>query len=256
MHFLARQGHLSYKMSSCPRGKCVIINNEHFHNEAQNRDGAKHDEKRFEDLFQELGFHVDIRNNLTRNEMSKVVEDVAAEDHSNFDAFVLAIMTHGGDRDILCGVDDRTLTIEEVMMEFTAINCESLRNKPKLFIIQSCRGSSTEFISPANRHSDICVPTFHRDSTLARGAVPQGADFLLASSSTPGYLSYRYGESGSTFIQVSRKFLFCPVLIIIYFDLCSYFFIVHPLTKRCLVLAISVWKWVLSGGVVKKKGGI
>ena len=206
--FLARHGHLSYKMSSCPRGKCVIINNEHFHDEAQNRDGAKHDEERLKGLFEELGFVVDLRKNQTRSEMSKVAQDVAREDHSNFDALVFVVMSHGGDRDVLCGVDDRTLTTQEVMMEFTPYKCATLRNKPKLFFIQSCRGRTMELISPGNRNSDSCVPPVHCDSSLARGACPQGADYLLAHSSAPGYFSYRYKESGSTFIQVSRKFCF------------------------------------------------
>ncbi len=135
-------------MKSLPRGKCVIVNNEQFHDEAYNHDGANHDEKRLKDLFEELGFVVDIRRNLTRDEINKTSKDVAAEDHSNFDAFVFIIMSHGGSRDAVCGVDDRPAYVEDVMSEFKAMKCPSLRNKPKLFFIQCCRGSSTEFISP------------------------------------------------------------------------------------------------------------
>lgn len=200
-------------MTSNPHGKCVIINNVNFHDKAFNRVGAEHDEKMLEDLFKkELGFDVDIRKDLPRDEMWKVAKDVASQDHSKFDAFVFVIMSHGGNNDALGGVDGRPLNIEDVMMEFKAIHCPSLQNKPKVFLIQCCRGTTTEFISPANRHSDICVPTFQHDSTLAKGASPQEADFLLAYASSPGYFSYPYPESGSTFIKVSRKFCFVQFL--------------------------------------------
>ncbi|KAL9971085.1 hypothetical protein ACROYT_G023571 [Oculina patagonica] len=192
----------SYKMKSLPRGKCVIKNNEQFHDEAYNRDGAKHDEKRLKDLFEELGFVVDIRRNLTRDEINKTSKDVAAEDHSNFDAFVFIIMSHGGSRDAVFGVDDRAAYVEDVMSEFKAIKCPTLRNKPKLFFIQCCRGPLGEFISPPDRHCDSLVPTLNHDSTLARGACAQETDFLLAFGSAPGHYSYRYPESGSVFIEV------------------------------------------------------
>ncbi|KAL9971086.1 hypothetical protein ACROYT_G023572 [Oculina patagonica] len=192
----------SYKMKSSPRGKCIIINNDQFHNVAYNRDGAKHDEKRLKDLFEELGFVVDVRRNLTRDEINKTSKDVAAEDHSNFDAFVFIIMSHGGSRDAVCGVDDRAAYVEDVMSEFKAIKCPTLRNKPKLFFIQCCRGPLSEFISPPDRHCDSLVPTLNHDSTLARGACAQETDFLLAFASAPGHYSYRYPESGSVFIEV------------------------------------------------------
>lgn len=182
-----------------------MINNEHFHDEAYNRDGAKHDEDRLKDLFDVLGFDVDIKKNLTREEINKTAKDVAAEDHTAYDAFVFIIMSHGGDRDAVYGVDSRPAHVEDIMSEFKAMNCATLRNKPKLFFIQCCRGLSAEFLSPANCHHDSVVPRPHHDSSLARSACPQEADFLLAFAAAPGYCSYRYPESGSTFIQVSMQ---------------------------------------------------
>ena len=194
-------------MDSRPLGMCVIINNASFQDETGNRDGAEHDEKSLKDLFEELGFAVKIKKDLTREEMHKVAKDAADEDHSNFDAFVFIIMSHGDECDIVFGVDDRPVRIEDIMREFKAIKCATLRGKPKLFFIQSCRGSSTEFLSPgvANCHRDSHVPRSTRDSTLARGLSPQEADFLLSFAAAPGYFAYRSSEYGSVFIQVSVK---------------------------------------------------
>lgn len=215
----------SYKMRSNPRGKCIILNNVSFHNKANDRCGAELDEDVLEDVFKELDFDVLVRRDLTRNEMQKFTEEVAGQDHSVFDAFVYVIMSHGGNRDIIYGVDGKTIRIEDLMSEFIARNCPSLQNKPKLFFIQACRGSSPEcmFSLHTNRHIDS-VPIFTADSTLARGACPNEADFLLAFAAAPGYFSYRHEESGSLFIQVSITILFSPV------SLCHFPSLDHMLT--------------------------
>ena len=194
-------------MNSRPLGMCLIINNTSFSDETDNRDGAENDDKRLKDLFEELGFVVKIEKDLTWEEMHKVSKNVADVDHSNFDAFVCIIMSHGGEGDAVYGVDGRPVRIEDILREFKAINCATLRGKPKLFFIQSCRGSSTEFLSPgaANPQSDSHVSRISCDSTLVRSLCPQESDFLLSFATAPGYFAYRYPEHGSVFIQVSVK---------------------------------------------------
>lgn len=194
-------------MNSSPTGMCVIINNASFHDESENRDGSEHDEKSLKDLFEELGFAVKIEKDLTREQIHKVCKDAADADHSNFDAFVFIVMSHGDECNVVYSVDHRPVRIEDIMMEFKPINCATLCNKPKLFFVQSCRGSSSEFLSsgPANRHSDSCVPRPSCDSTLVRTLSPQESDFLLCFASAPGYFAYRYPDFGTVYIQVSVK---------------------------------------------------
>ena len=89
------------------------------------------------------------------------------------------------------------------MSEFNAVRCPSLANKPKIFVVQACRGPEKEvFLDPTDdRQIDNNKLT---DSTLSRSRVPKESDFLLAYGSVPGYVSYRMPDSGSLFIQVSR----------------------------------------------------
>ena len=88
------------------------------------------------------------------------------------------------------------------MSEFNAEWCPSLANKPKIFLVQACRGSEEgEFAGPNNQQ--FADNTFS-DSTLSRSRLPKESDFLLAYSSVPGYVSFRMPDSGSFFIQVSR----------------------------------------------------
>ena len=133
------------------------------------------------------------------------VRIIASEDHSEFDALFVIVMSHGGDHDTVLGVDERNITVEEMMSEFKAARCKTLEGKPKVFIFQVCRGSSSEFLEHERRHIDSTVSRPCVDSTLSRGTSPQEADFLLAFATTPGYCSYRYKDHGAPFIQVSMK---------------------------------------------------
>ncbi|XP_078375995.1 caspase-3-like isoform X2 [Oculina patagonica] len=194
-------GLLCYKLNSRPRGMCVVINNVNFYNKTENRKGAQFDEKGVKDLFYELSFTVCVLNDLKRDEIPKVAADFAAKDHSNFDAFVFVVMSHGGERDVIYGVDGRKTSIEDLMTEFKAPNCPTLRNKPKLFFIQTCRGQEKESSSATTGYADSCMEAFSPDSTLPRSVCPQEADFLLSFSTAPGYVAWRNQQSGSWFVQ-------------------------------------------------------
>ena len=126
-------------------------------------------------------------------------------DHSKYDAFVFVIMSHGGERDTVCGVDGESIETELLMSQFTATNCPSLENKPKLFFIQACRGNLQERSSPnrSDVYSDAVHHQYLSDSTLPRSVCPNEVDFLLFFATAPGYRAFRKEGYGSPFIQVS-----------------------------------------------------
>ena len=197
----------SYEMKSNPRGRCIIINNLNFQNEALNRPGAELDEKALKALFGELLFDVQIYRNLESIEIRKLVIDIAKEDHSNYDAFFFIGMSHGGNHDTILGVDQRPVTVEEIMSEFKAERCKTLESKAKVFIFQACRGSSSDYLVHETHDVDNTVGRHCVDSTLARGTSPQEVDFLVAFGTAPGYFSHRYEDHGTPFIQVSMTML-------------------------------------------------
>lgn len=178
-------------MSSYPRGICLIVNNVHFQT-GSSLPGGDADEKLLRDLFQELNFDVVVKRDLTGDEIRNTAEQFAAKDHSNYDAFVFYILSHGGENDVIYGVDWRTISVSELVRLFTAANCPTLQDKPKLFFIEACRGGRPQSASP----------TANSDSPLSRTTFPPEADFLLAFSATPGYQSYCTSE-GSWFTRVS-----------------------------------------------------
>ena len=58
-------------------------------------------------------------------------------DHSQYDSFVLVVMTHGNEGDELFGVDGQSFSLSELMQPIK--RCHTLAGKPKICIIQVSR---------------------------------------------------------------------------------------------------------------------
>lgn len=197
-------------MFSKPRGICLIINNLEFHDEdTVNRYGGEKDEEVLHQLFQEeLGFVVKVFHDLEYFEMQQVAEKYAKLDHSNYNAFVCIIMSHGGESDTIEGVKGRKIYIENITSEFYPSKCPTLAEKPKVFIFQACRGQSEDQNLQSSIHltaADSAKSGLFKDSTLPRSNAPDESDFLYAFSTVPGYVSRRIPGTGSPFIQVSSN---------------------------------------------------
>ena len=213
----------SYEMNKYPRGLCLIVNNVNFQNKDLNRPGAIEDENCLKLQFRTLFFKVIIWRDLTSHELERVAQKFGATNHKAYDAFVFIVMSHGGDRDCILGVDGRETTMKNLMFEYQGKKCPSLRHKPKVFIIQSCRGRRVDtdtcsMSSSANDiNSQVVATTFHEqastqpfhtafspDSTLPRSVFPPESDFVLSFATAPGYVSYRDPARGTWFIQVRK----------------------------------------------------
>ena len=79
-------------------------------------------------------------------EIHKHLEKISAIDHTAYDAFILAILSHGN-QDVVYGMDgvkdNRStgfLFLDEITSLFDGTNCRSLNSKPKMFLIQACQG--------------------------------------------------------------------------------------------------------------------
>lgn len=193
-------------MSRVPRGLCLILNNLEFEKKELNRYGGELDEKMLFDLFNMLSFEVYIKNDLKYNEMLEAAEEFASLDHSDYDAFVMIVMSHGGDGDTILGVRGKhKITVKDLMAEFKINRCPTLAGKPKIFIVQACRGSLDEREAPFSDSNGYQADAMACDSTLAQSVTPPEADFLLAFATTPGYVSFRVEKSGSVYIKVSIK---------------------------------------------------
>ena len=127
------------------------------------RCGASKDEDSLKKLFTDLKFKVVIKRDLDKHEIEKVAEKFAEKDHREFGAFVFILMSHGADRDCILGVRGRRTSVENLMVEFQVRNCPSLKGKPKVFIIQTCR----RFLDYANETFQSPVGSIQSQDVLS-----------------------------------------------------------------------------------------
>jgi len=66
----------------------------------------------------------------------------AGRDHSHYDCFVLAVLTHGDVGDVFYGVDGESFKLAELMEPVK--RCSSLAGKPKICIIQVIYESASQ----------------------------------------------------------------------------------------------------------------
>uniref|UniRef100_A0A1Q3FHU7 Putative caspase n=1 Tax=Culex tarsalis TaxID=7177 RepID=A0A1Q3FHU7_CULTA len=180
-----------YPMNHKRRGKALIFTHETFAKSTKLslRKGAKADSKALVKSLKRLGFDVDIHTDKGKEEINKITDKVSRQDHSNSDCLLVAILTHGGEGDDLCA-HDGPYQFSSVWTQFTEERCPSLAGKPKIFVVQACRGDQ----------ADPGVMSVEQDG-IARYTGPAEADFVFAFATAPGFKAFRSTGSGSWFIQ-------------------------------------------------------
>ncbi|NXG48311.1 CASP8 protein, partial [Psilopogon haemacephalus] len=210
----------AYKMSSRPRGVCLILNNHNFAKareavpalrKLRDRDGTDVDAAALRRVFSKLHFTVAEHRDLTAEAMRKTVNVYCCEDHKDKDCFVCCILSHGKKGSVY-GVDGQEVPIQELTTSFTGQNCRSLAGKPKVFFIQACQGESTHKGVPIETDSveqDFSVET---DARSQFDCIPAEADFLLGMATLQDYVSYRSRREGTWYIQALCQHLeySCP----------------------------------------------
>lgn len=122
----------------------LIICNTEF-NHLPLRTGAEFDIAGMKGLLEALGYSVDVREKLTARDMESVLWAFAARpEHRSSDSIFLVFMSHGI-LDGICGTlhsneTPDVLPYDTIFRIFNNRNCLSLKDKPKVIIIQACRG--------------------------------------------------------------------------------------------------------------------
>ena len=220
-----------------PRGIALIINNAFFayhpqHGQLSARHGSEVDVSRVKTLFAALDFSVRTEHDLSKQQLLKELDDVACQDHSAYDCFVLWLMSYGRSGEVFCS-DGNTISID--MLHDIFSNCDTLRGKPKLFFIQACRGKGEDelrvaydtaisSLDQANRSyestkvdpDELSVAYDTAISSLDQAnrsyestkvdpviqlSIPSDADFLYAFCPVDEYVSYRNHEKGSHYVR-------------------------------------------------------
>uniref|UniRef100_A0A914C9J9 Caspase-3 n=1 Tax=Acrobeloides nanus TaxID=290746 RepID=A0A914C9J9_9BILA len=125
-----------YPNSSVTKSKALIINND-FSESEDPRTGTEVDEKNLQMLFENLNYDVLLEKNASAKKMLEFIKlHAESSEQANCDSFIVTILTHGDDG-VVFGSDYKPIAISEIIK---CANTEVLGEKPKIFIIQACRG--------------------------------------------------------------------------------------------------------------------
>ena len=208
-------------MTALPRGIVLIINNKIFadnteHGRQAPRHGSEEDVHQVKEMFSALGFEVHISQNRTKKEMLNEVDFFAyGKDHSDYDCFVLWLMSHGRSGEVF-GSDGVPLPIQTIKDMLSNASCATLRGKPKLLFVQACRGDKEDegfnvltkaCGLPSVQMSSPCPdkPRIDQKKSGSSERTAGQTDFLTAYSTVEGYVSYRFPNLGSNFVRVLVK---------------------------------------------------
>lgn len=192
----------------------LIICNKYFEF-LEERVGSETDQQVMNDLLVKLGYSVITEWNLTALEMQNKLKEFAChKEHASSDSTFLVFMSHGN-LDGICGKkhseENPDILHDDIIFSiFNNRNCRNLRDKPKVIIMQACRGYGDGYVLvPDKAKTSTC--SWDQPSQLVRGNTTRiykdaiirthvEKDFIAFKSSTPHNPSARL-ETGSPFIS-------------------------------------------------------
>ncbi|XP_042095678.1 uncharacterized protein LOC101120797 isoform X1 [Ovis aries] len=187
----------------------------------QDRPGAQHDVEALGGLCQTLGFETTLRTDPT----AQAFQEEMAQFRKRLDAHrgpvscaLVALMAHGGPQGQLLGADGQEGHLEMLVQELS--HCRALRGRPKIFLLQACRGGHRDAgVEPAAfpwfrrwlrappatpSQADVLHVCTDVQGSSSRGPTPGSpnqADVLMVYAAAEGCVAYR-DEKGSDFIQM------------------------------------------------------
>uniref|UniRef100_A0A8C7TYI1 Caspase a n=1 Tax=Oncorhynchus mykiss TaxID=8022 RepID=A0A8C7TYI1_ONCMY len=179
----------------------LLINNVEFDDKSMLRRGAVKDEENIERLLRDLGYDVVKHRNLSGQEMDEAVKAFSKrEEHLLSDSVFVVMMSHG-ELGAIMGVHYKegdpkpdVFPITNIFTHLNTDNCKALVNKPKVILIQACRGEDLPVISGNDGHDlELESDSIKREHNKN--------DLISLLSCTPDTKSYRDPKMGTFFIQ-------------------------------------------------------
>ncbi|XP_037363808.1 LOW QUALITY PROTEIN: caspase-13-like [Talpa occidentalis] len=194
----------------CSRLALIICDTEF--DQLVHRDGAEHDIKGMWGLLESLDYTVEVKGHLTAKAMEDVLQEFAGHpEHQGRHLLVLLVftflvfMSHGSLEGI-CGTkhgeeNPDMLPQDTIFQIFNIRNCSLLKDKPKVIIIQTCRGEKPGSVlvsDSSGASADSYSPANLKYDAVHRTHVEK--DFVSFYSSTPYTVSWRDPRKISLFM--------------------------------------------------------
>ncbi|XP_055372762.1 caspase-3-like [Condylostylus longicornis] len=153
------------------------------------REGSQHDVQILKKTFTKFNVKNFVYENYTVSNIQKIMKRVSNQNFKKNSCIVFAILSHGNRMDQIAAYDGNYSINDDIL--FQVIKNEDLRGKPKILIVQACKGSFDI------RNFD----TDEADSNTHGKVNPGVPDEIYKFYSTcEGFVSFR-NSTGSVFIQ-------------------------------------------------------
>ncbi|XP_017068764.1 caspase-6 [Drosophila eugracilis] len=156
-----------------------IFNHEEFTNKSINRPGSTTDVQALRKTFKNMKCEVNEISNPTSAEVKNKIRELAGKSFDRLSGFVIVILSHGGRGERIVACDSNMYHLDDDIL-FPLFANKSLRGKPKILIVQACKGE------------------WEADAALIRR---NNEPYIKCYSSSEGFVSYRRPSKGSIFIQ-------------------------------------------------------
>ncbi|XP_041563372.1 caspase-1-like [Drosophila elegans] len=156
-----------------------ILNHEIFINTSKNRTGSSIDVEALRSTFESLNCDVHEVQNPTLAAVQDTFKKLEKENLELRSALVIAILSHGDCNELIEACDDTAYYLNKDVL-FPLFRNDTLRGKPKILIVQACKGSLQADSNPMR-----CNP----------------GDYIICYGTTEGFEAYRHTSLGSLFIQ-------------------------------------------------------
>ncbi|KAG0726933.1 Caspase-10 [Chionoecetes opilio] len=180
-----------YRMDSAPRGYVCLLSYGSFQDRPDlHLEGSQTDAHHLASVFSRMGYsghaHFSLTADQTRHQLAKV-RDMEVLAQAGCAVFVIS--SHGEPRRHFLTSDMHTLDVQWVMDFFKDSQCPHLRNKPKLFIWDLCRGHQEGESGRGKTSGQLCGRV---DEPLR--------DVVCLDSSSGGFTWHAFSEEGTPFI--------------------------------------------------------
>ncbi|XP_041128939.1 caspase-14-like isoform X1 [Polyodon spathula] len=167
----------------------------------KNREGAEQDVAMMRRLFlnNKFQFHCAEGSDPTAEEILKTVKNFRDEINNSKEniSCCFVITASHGDLGAIYGSDSERVELNSIFKLFRNDQCPKLQSKPKVFIIQACRGTQRDL--GVNRNAAPCYDS--RGPSLSPFKPVVVHDMLTVYAQQPGYVAFRSTRAGSLLFQ-------------------------------------------------------
>ena len=182
-----------YKMDSYPHGTAVIINNQNF-NDPDYVNITKDDELNLVQTFRNLGYKIELYNNLTAEKITAVLEEVGKRDHGASDSLVCCLLTYSDGQGNIYGCDYEKLDLDSLISKSLGGGaCRTLYGKPKMvFVYVRC-----VLTDPSKARTEV------DGGDVVPLVLPGQADFFYGTSSVQASSHHGQGEKVGSSLYIT-----------------------------------------------------